>query len=240
MMKFADSFSKVFNFNWGVIKQDIENSKDKDFFPYTGTQVFCGRQGTGKTISMVYQLQKIMKKYPKAKVVSNLELNVEFPYIKVHDINELGNALSEVNNGKYGVIYAIDEIHTYFNALDSKNIPSYIFTQISQQRKQRKLIMGTSQLYLRMAKPFREQCDTLIMCRCLFNKFNICYVYDGASLEEDFGKLNGQLLKVGFFWQTPLLRDSYDTMQVITSGREEYQQNVNLKTSLEFKGKPFR
>ncbi len=209
--------------NTGVIKEDYLNSKNKDYFYLSGVQVFCGRQGQGKTISMVKTVLDIKKRFPKCIVVTNLQLNVDWDYIQFSTMDELGNVLTGVNNGIYGVVYAIDEIHTYFNALDSKNIPSYVFTEISQQRKQRKIILGTSQLYLRLAKPFREQADTLIQCKCVFHKYNFMYVYDGATLDEDFGKLKGTLLKVGFFMQTPYLRNAYDTFQKVTSGREEYE-----------------
>lgn len=222
--------------NGHVIKDDYLLSKNKDFFRLSGVQVFCGRQGQGKTISMVKVLLDIKKHYPKCIVVTNLILNVDFDYIHFSTMDQLSDVLTSVNNGIYGVVYAIDEIHTYFNALDSKNIPSYIFTEISQQRKQRKLILGTSQLYLRLAKPFREQSDTLIMCRCILQKFNFMYVYDGATLVEDFGKLSGDLLKVGFFMQTRKLRDSYDTYQKVVSGREEYesQTNINFEINKKF------
>lgn len=218
--------------NGQVIKDDYLLSKNKDFFRLSGVQVFCGRQGMGKTISMVKVLLDIKKRYPKCIVVTNLILNVDFDYVHFSSMDELADKLTSVNNGIYGVVYAIDEIHTYFNALDSKNIPSYIFTEISQQRKQRKLILGTSQLYLRLAKPFREQSDTLIMCKCIAQKFNFMYVYDGATLVEDFGKLSGDLLKVGFFMQTKKLRDSYDTYQKVVSGREEYESQTNFSIEL--------
>lgn len=217
--------------NVEVIKEDIRNARNKDYFQLSGVQVFCGRQGQGKTSSMVKVLLDVKKRYPKCIVVTNLQLNVDFEYIQFKDMKELSEVLTGVNNGIYGVVYAIDEIHTYFNALDSKNIPSYVFTEISQQRKQRKLILGTSQLYLRMAKPFREQCDTLIMCKCFLHKFNIMYVYDGATIEEDFGKLKGELHKIGFYMQTPKLRNCYDTFQKVVSGREEYERSATFLLS---------
>ena len=215
--------------NTKVIKDDYLRSKDKEFFPYTGTNVFCGLQGQGKTISMVKVLLDIKKEYPKCIIVTNLKLNVDFDYRYVSTMEELGLALTNINNDKYGVVYAIDEIHTYFNALDSKNIPMYVFTEISQQRKQRKLILGTSQLFLRMAKPFREQCTNLIMCECYAGKFNLMRVYRGDTIEEDFGKITGELKKIGFFMQTSKLRNSYDTMQKVVSGREEYEKTIKFK-----------
>ena len=67
--------------NGQVIKDDYLLSKNKDFFRLSGVQVFCGRQGQGKTISMVKVLLDIKKRYPKCIVVTNLILNVDFDYI---------------------------------------------------------------------------------------------------------------------------------------------------------------
>ena len=121
--------------------------------------------------------------------------------------------------------YLIDEIHTYFNALESKNIPMYVFTEISQQRKQRKLIIGTSQLFLRMAKPFREQCDSLIICNTTFGVFTSQKAYDGMTLEQDFdGSLSGTIKKKGFFFHKRFIRNSFDTYQKVISGAEQYAQ----------------
>jgi len=230
------------------IKDDIKKRRDKNFFWPTGTQVYCGTQGQGKTISAVRHILALKKRYPRAIIVSNLNLNYFVPhrfktkfqlqtilqkidpdveYIQFHDMEQLSLALVNVNNEHYGVIYLIDEIHTYFNALESKNIPMYVFTEISQQRKQRKLIIGTSQLFLRMAKPFREQCDNLIICKTRFNVLTIQKAYDGMSLNQDFdGSISGNMKKRGFFFQSRHLREAYDTYQKVVSGAEQYEQIV--------------
>ncbi len=57
------------------------------------------------------------------------------------------------SNGEFGVIFLVDEIQLYMNSLESKNINIEVITQISQQRKQRKHIIATSQVFGRMAKP---------------------------------------------------------------------------------------
>lgn len=59
--------------------------------------------------------------------------------------------LKSVNNGKLGVIFLIDEIHLELNSLESKNIDIDVMVEISQQRKQKKHIVGTSQIFMRMA-----------------------------------------------------------------------------------------
>lgn len=247
---------------------DVRDRRDLDFFRPTGTQVYCGVQGSGKTLSMVYHMHKLKKRYPKSFIVTNLLLtgmkkrtfslspeqegllrdvspraadtarnnqlrsnlaeliasfNPSSEYIFFRDMSELSIALVGVNNGKFGVMYLIDEIHTYFNALDSKNIPMFVFTEISQQRKQRKTIIGSSQLFLRMAKPFREQCDNIIVCNTHMGVITTQRAYDGMSLVQDYdGSLSGQMVKRGWFWHTREIRELYDTYQKVVSGAEQY------------------
>lgn len=227
------------------IRDDINARKDKDFFWYTGTQVYVGTQGSGKTISAVKHILDVKNRYPKAIVVSNVELTglqkrtfdtiddvkallrnliPEKEYIFFHDADTLATALTQVNNGKFGVIYLVDEIHTYFNAINSKDIPMYLFTEISQQRKQRKLIIGTSQLFLRMAKPLREQCDSLIICRTLFSAFTIQKVYDGMSLTQEYdGTLIGDMKKIGWFFHNRKIRNAFDTYQKVVSSASQLE-----------------
>lgn len=213
---------------------DKRDAKDPDAFKVSGTQVYVGRQGSGKTISAVRHLLEIKEQYPKVKVVTNLQLNVPWEYIFFSTAEELADLLVSTNNGKYGVVYLIDEIHTYFNSLESKDIPPYVFTEISQQRKQRKAIIGTSQLFTRLAKPFREQCDNMISCSTSFGVFTRNRAYDGMTLEQDYdGKLVGDVRKKGFFWHNRQLRNSYDTFQKVISAKDQkahYDDVTHLDT----------
>jgi len=146
-------------------------------------------------------------------------------YVFFGGMEQLRIALSDVNNEFYGVIFAIDEIHLYFNALDSKNIPMEVFAEISQQRKQRKLIIGTSQLFMRMAKPLREQCDNLIVCDTIFGILTRQVAYDGMTLEQDYdGSLVGNVRRSGFFIQTRAVRNAFDTFQKVISAQEQFEQ----------------
>lgn len=257
--QYVDVVTKEFRPKLESLKDDLALRKNKDFFWPTGTQVYCGRQGSGKTISAVKHLLDLKKRYPKSVVVSNLKLNFmtgmsftdksslrerlsridpEYQYIHFSSMEQLQLALVGVNNGFKGVIYIIDEIHTYFNALDSKNIPMFVFTEISQQRKQRKLIIGTSQLFLRMAKPFREQCDNLIVCNTRFGIFTKQVAYDGMSLDQDYdGSLSGNVKKTGWFFHSRKLRKSFDTYQKVVSANEQYDLQQPLKI-VDRKGKP--
>jgi hypothetical protein len=231
------------------LKDDIIAKRNPNFFWPTGTQVYVGSQGSGKTISAVHHVHKLKQRYPNAVLVTNIALAHFKPrefqtkidlkiigrdfdqkkeYIYFQDMEQLAIALTNVNNGKSGVIYLVDEIHTYFNALESKNIPMYVFTEISQQRKQRKLIIGTSQLFLRMAKPFREQCDNLIVCKTYMGIFTTQKAFDGMSITQNYdGSLTGNHKRSGFFFHTRNIRNRFDTFQKVVSGAEQYEQMVN-------------
>lgn len=237
------------------LREDMARRKDPHFFWPTGTQVYVGQQGSGKTISAVKHLLDLKARYPRAILVSNLNLNYFKPidydnekqlleyvelikqddrranyYFRFKNMNQLALALTMVNNDFEGVIYIIDEIHTYFNALDSKNIPMYVFTEISQQRKQRKCIIGTSQLFLRMAKPLREQCDNIIVCTTKFGIFTRQTAYDGMTLEQDYsGKLIGNVRKRGYFFHNSKIRNAFDTYQKVVSGSEQYETITKIE-----------
>jgi len=249
MSDYTSVIAKSFRPYLQSLTDDLRSRRDATFFWPNGTQVYCGRQGSGKTTSAVRDVLKLKSRYPQCIIVSNLELKYLRPlrvrskadlaqimdwhsqgsvdwaktYVLFADMPELTLCLVGINNGFKGVVYLIDEIHTYFNALDSKNIPMFVFTEISQQRKQRKVIIGTSQLYLRMAKPFREQCDNLVVCNTYFGFFTTQHAYDGMSLTQDAkGNLQGTVKKAGFFYHNRWIRNAFDTYQKVVSGAEQY------------------
>lgn len=58
-----------------TVKHNILFARNNpDYFYPDGIWVFCGPQGSGKTLSAVQCLQQICKEYPKAIVVSNLDI----------------------------------------------------------------------------------------------------------------------------------------------------------------------
>lgn len=261
MPNYANIVHKNNHINITSIRDTLSSYKQKEFFWPNGLQIYSGKQGSGKTISSVYALHRLKKEYPKAIVVTNLELNFndtihkpikftdylhiqsepdklcsrimdafnsgifqpDLHYIQFNTVQELSATLSFVNNGYMGVIYIIDEIHLYFNSLNSKNIPVSVMTEVSQQRKQRKLIIGTSQVFARLAKPFREQADNIIICKTYFGTITKQSVFESETLVDDSsGHLVGNRLKYGYFFQTRELRNSFDTYQKVISSTEQY------------------
>ena len=74
-MSYISSIKKVFRPRLSAFLADRRAAKDPDFFPYFGTQIYCGRQGSGKTISAVRAALRLKSKYPKAILVTNLSLS---------------------------------------------------------------------------------------------------------------------------------------------------------------------
>lgn len=133
------------------------------------------------------------------------------------------DCIKYLSNGIEGVFYLIDEIHLEFNSLESKNIPIEIMVEVSQQRKQRKHIVGTSQVYMRLAKPLREQIDTVVICKNYLSCIQFNTVIDGKTAVEENGKLHADIIRKFFWFHLPSLYDSYDTYAKMKRYREEWK-----------------
>ena len=125
-------------------------------------------------------------------------------------------------NGVEGVFYLIDEIHLEFNSLESKNIPIEIMVEVSQQRKQRKHIVGTSQVYMRLAKPLREQIDTVVICHNFLSCIQYNKVINGKTATEHDGKLDAEVIRKFIWFHRPELYNSYDTFAKMKRYRKEW------------------
>lgn len=202
--------TKQFNLFQGIDAMHWKlKNRIKDEMTITGINVFCGPQGSGKSLSMIHYAEKIIKDHPKAIIVTNIEFNFECP----NEIREYSSFEDfKIENGVYGVIYILDEIHLILNSLESKGVPLSVIVELSQQRKQRKLILGTSQVYSRMAKPLREQIKSCIICRNLFGIFQLNYMINAFETEEGSdGKLKVKKLKTSFFFHSRKDYMNYDT-----------------------------
>lgn len=133
------------------------------------------------------------------------------------------DTLKYICNGEFGVIYLIDELHLELNSLESKNIDIDVMTEISQQRKQRKHIVGTSQIYMRLAKPLREQIFDVIICNNFFHCLQFNKAIDGETAKEVDGKLVADVRSRHFFFHTPAMYERYDTFAKMKRYNKEWQ-----------------
>lgn len=202
-------------------KRNFRKENPEYFYP-EGLLVFCGSQGSGKTLSAVQYVKKLCIEYPRAVLVTNTKINGLPAHTAVVPYNGI-ESLTSHENGLCGVIYFIDEIHLEFNSLESKNVPIEVMIEVSQQRKQRKHIVGTSQVYMRMAKPLREQIKNVVICKNFFKCIQFNRLIDGESAHEENGKLKFDTVKNIIWFHSPKLYNSYDTYAKMKRYRKEWK-----------------
>lgn len=189
----------------------------KNQFP-TGTRVYKGFQGSGKTLSMVFYAFQLQKSYPACKIFSNVKIRGLNNYYYFSDDEGLKQAL-ECRNGRDGVLVLLDEAHLYFGK--KTGIPLDVLTAISQQRKDRRRIVFSSQIWEELDISLRKQCKEIVSCRTLFNCIQINTISDGESLTYD--KLESQYvaktIRTEIFKHSTELYNSYDTTQKIITNQ---------------------
>lgn len=186
---------------------DIFN-RDPDKFPLDGLHLFAGEQGSGKSIASIEFLLRMKKQYPNCRIRSNINVNFQDGKLKGWE------DIVFDNNGTFGDIAYIDEIQNWFNSNDSKSFPPEMIQEICQLRKQIKVIVGTSQVFARVAKPIREQVRVLYKPITVLGCLTIVRMYKPIVKQDGtIDKL--RKIKTYFFVHTDELRNAYDTYEKV-------------------------
>lgn len=194
----------------------------KGQFP-TGSRVYKGYQGSGKTLSMTKYALDLSKKFPKCEVFSNFMVNGIKNFHLINNDDDLKFALS-LRNGSDGVLVLLDEAHLYFGK--KSGISLDVLTAISQQRKDRRRIVFSSQIWEELDISLRKQVKEIVSCRTILGFLQVNTISDGESLSYD--KLQGSYvakkLYTEIFKHNLELYNSYDTYQKILTN-EEYTRS---------------
>lgn len=193
-------------------------SKNPEFFSHQGCIIFVGRQGRGKTIAMVEQCLLWQKEFPKSKCLTNLS------YANQDDELSHWRQLIDYKNGIQGVICLIDETQNWFSSNQSKNFPPEMLEVITQNRKNRRVILGTAQCFNRLAKPLREQATEVRKCYTIMGCVTIVHRVE-PELDSTGDVVKWRHLGFYYFVHTDEIRQSYDTYKVIESlGSSGFQE----------------
>lgn len=200
---------------------DLYNRKP-DFFLPQGLVIFTGRQGNGKTISLMQYAMELLDTYPKAKCISNTKFALQDEQLRHW------TQLINYKNGHMGVIAIIDELQNWFSSNSSRNFPPDMLSVITQNRKNRRVILGTAQNFYLLAKPIRSQCTEIRECVTLAGVLTV--VIRREPVVDNDGEVK-QLKYRGMycFAHDRRLRDSYDTYSVIENlAKSGFYQNPVL------------
>lgn len=177
-------------------------------FDVHGIIMYTGKQGMGKTLTMTRDIQQLRYQYPSLKVGTNYGLNDEDFVI------DDWKKLVDYNNGEYGVLCAIDECQNWFSSKVSKNFPPRMLATVTQNRKNKRVIMMTSHFFTNVSKPIRQHCTEVRSCRTFLKCFTV------VSRFEPIMTGDGDLIKMrrlGYYCyvHSNALYNSYDTYKVI-------------------------
>lgn len=203
--------------------------KDPEFFKYQGLIIFEGRQGSGKTMSMVEFIKRMQEEYPLAKTTTNFGLKSQNKELKDWRM------LIDYKNDKQGVIVGMDELQNWFSSNDSKNFPPEMLGIVTQNRKNRRIILGTSQNFYLLAKAIRSQATEVRRCSTFFGCLTVVKRVE-PILDSEGNVQEWKNRGMYFFVHSKELRNAYDTYKVIEnlrkSGFKEQTQDINNNTTI--------
>ena len=75
---------------------------------------------------------------------------------------------------------------------------------------------------MRLAKPLREQIDTVVICKNYLSCIQYNTVINGKTAVEDNGKLQADIIRKFLWFHRPSLYDSYDTYAKMKRYRKEW------------------
>ena len=140
-----------------IVKDKYE--QEPGTFQPKGIVVFCGRQGGGKTSAMIKYVLDLQEQYKEVKCITNLAYRYQDKKL-TH-----WKQLTDYTNGRKGVIVVIDELQNWFNSKQSKNFPPEMMQIVTQNRKNRRIILSTAQNFYMISKDIRTQCNEIRQCR---------------------------------------------------------------------------
>lgn len=198
--------------------------RDPEFFRYQGLIIFEGRQGSGKTMGMTEFALRMKEEYPLSKTITNYGLKGQDKELR--DWRMLIN----YKNDKQGVIVGMDELQNWFSSNDSRNFPPEMLGIITQNRKNRRIILGTSQNFYLLSKAIRSQATEVRRCTTLFGCVTIVKRVE-PFLDSEGNVVEWKNRGMYFFVHNKKLRNAYDTYKVIEnlskSGFKEPTPEIN-------------
>lgn len=191
-------------------RQFWENYYNRDIgeFNEHGIIMYTGKQGKGKTLAMTHDIMNLQYKYPSCKVCTN------YGYKKEDEVIDDWRKLVDYNNGKLGVICAIDECQNWFSSKQSKNFPPRMLDTVTQNRKNKRIIMLTSHYFSDVAKPIRKHTTEVRACNTLLRCFTIVTRKE-PELDSEGNIIGYRKLGRYCFVHNKALYEAYDTYNVI-------------------------
>lgn len=190
----------------------INDLKSEDFKEH-GLYLFCGEQGSGKTMAMTYNINRLLMEYPNVKILTNYNLMCQDKPLESY------KPLVYMDNKESGLIFGIDEIQSTWSSRSWSDFPPDMISVICQNRKSHRVIFGTAQNINMVDKNIRLQTRRYVVCKSFLGIIQLCLYYKPYF---DFdGRLEyAKLKKIQLFMQDESLRYQYNTFDIIKQLRD--------------------
>lgn len=181
--------------------------RETGYFHPRGIHMFCGEQGSGKTISAVEMMLRLRRQYPMSKMITNFAVEGE------DDALDQWQQLLTYTNGHQGVIVGIDEIQNWFMSGVNK-LPEGMLEVATQNRKNNRILCCTAQVFTRVNKGLREQV-TLV-----YNPYTFLGCFTIVVRRKPIFDSEGNVISMKYrgmycFVHTDEIRNAFDTYKVI-------------------------
>lgn len=187
-----------------------------------GINCYLGLAGSGKTISMIYRLYKLRKKYGNdIYIITNFKTPLA-DYIMKKKPN--GKTDYSILLGFYNkpVVVAWDELQNDFKSTTLKDFPDDLLRRLTQVRKGNgMLLLYTSQDFKGLDSTLRKITHYFIDCKTFKNRLttNVTYYaddyiqkYESVSVDN---KLKIPVHSVSYFIQKTKIRKLYNSFEYV-------------------------
>lgn len=187
-----------------------------------GHYMFCGKQGGGKTASMLWYFERLKTQYErKGYKISHVYSNfgIGEPIDKISLVDKIFSLPSVKREEKIINFVLIDEIQSYFpkdfSDKGTKQLIGQLVGCFSQLRKRHCFVLSTAQVYGRLDKTLREQVLYMVHCRKskLSNKIVNDFILGDDIMCDDLGRWSGIPQKI---YVHGLSKIKYDSSLLIT------------------------
>ena len=196
--------------------------REPDFFRPQGIHMFCGEQGCGKTMACVEMMLRYKKMYPASRMITNFAVSAE------DDELTQWQQLLDYTNEKKGVIVGIDEIQNWF--MSGKNqLPEGMLEVATQNRKNRRVICCTAQVFTRVNKGLREQVTMVYNPHTFLGCFTVV-VKRKPVFDSEGNVIDSKYRGMYCFVHSEELREAYDTYKVIHTLAKEGFKDMPMQS----------
>ena len=220
---------------WSTLFKKCDTDDDK--FPF-GITFYDAPQGGGKSLSMCFDALELQKQFPDLFLISNMKINnwgdnviyFSSPKELVSILQTSFDAPFSKQSPPMHTLILIDEALSYF--AENGGIDPGLMSEITQNRKQRRLMFIATQKFKRTNNRLRDFSLRTVKCRSIFN-FQINQVRDDQTVKWDKDEMDfvGKKIETRIFKRNNDLFSRFDTFA---------KTNINLNSRTDILFSPAR